>query len=273
VPRSILLKIAREYWGSEQEEIPSLDSDIIEQIVLDIEGIAADHFVDALPREVFVSIASNMNVEANSSAHLLKLKKSLMKILEESGMTEAVNSLLSSEDILNTAYTVIVRLEPPTALDRDEKLQRIVYECNKIGVIKFMAQPTFKESSIAEWVRGSGVEVTSSSKKVISEHFYDALMAKESESTKTTSFLSSTTKRARDSEGKSDARPAKLPKIEKGDVSQILGLCKPEPGLQRPIRWKVALSAFVLSLQKGLVPLFLFTIFQVGWFRNNSNIN
>jgi len=128
-------------------------------------------------------------------------------------------------------------------MSREEKLQRIVNECNKVAVVKFMAQPSFKESSVAEWARASGVDVTSSSKKVIAENFYDVLMAKtKSGRAENGPAFNVPSKRAREINEVGDGRPTKMAKIDAGDVSQILGLCKPEAGLERPIRWKVSLT-------------------------------
>jgi hypothetical protein len=104
---------------------------------------------------------------------------------QELGICDALDSLLSDEEILSSSYTVIavkpsslsnlppsvfVQRTPPVAtMSREEKLQRIVHECNKVAVVKFMAQSCFKETSVAEWARSSGVEVASSSKRVIAE--------------------------------------------------------------------------------------------------------
>jgi hypothetical protein len=76
--------------------------------------------------------------------------------------------------------------------------------------------------------------------------FYDVLMAKAMseegrENGSSSDSVRGPSKRSRDPDGADDVRPAKMAKIDAGDVSQILGLCKPEPGLERPIRWKASL--------------------------------
>jgi hypothetical protein len=249
-----VLQVAKEYWGKYHEEVPEREEDIVDQIAVDCGGSAADHLADCLSRDDLILVASKMHTPVAKADKMTthKLKKSISAAIEENGVRDVLVASIPNETLQNV-YKAVTGEDADEDTSRDDIISRIEVECNKVGVVRFIVQPIFKDGDILKWVRMSGVEPTSNSKKFAASEFYDELIKRvKMEPTPPRAPVPSKggAKRGREESGGADddgvevvqQRPAKRQRLPDGDVRAIQGMCRPDTGLNQPIHWKVTLK-------------------------------